>query len=298
MSSEDDQTQLHIDEIFVETHSPWMYRLAQRLLQDPALAEDAVQDAFIAAHQHSHRFEGRASVRTWLHRITINAALAIQRKRPTRSVDIEDLQPLFDADACRIEEPWGPLPTVDEITQQAELSDLVRRSVAALPESFRICLQLRDFEELSVKEVAAALDISEENVKVRTHRARSALKRLLEPLLRGKPIRETTAAPPPDEAKPTMMRKLKGLMLSNLPYMITCETFETFIDDYLDGELEDRTRRKFEFHIRTCRECREYLAAYERARELGRACADQDMGEVPEDLLTAVVATLQAQQER
>ncbi len=293
MSAEDASAQLVIDTAFVEAHSPWMYQLAQRLLQDTALAEDAVQDAFVAAYRHSKRFEGRAAVRTWLHRITINAALAIQRKRTVRTVDIDDLQPLFDANECRIEAPWGQMPTVDEVMQRAELAALVRQSVAALPEAFRICLQLRDFEELSVKEVADALEISEENVKVRTHRARAALKRLLEPLLRGRPVTDIADTTPTDDTRPTMMRKIKGLMLANMPYMITCEQFESFIADYLEGDLPAGLRRKFDFHIRFCRECREYLAAYERTRALGRASADVDMSEVPEDLLAAVTTALQ-----
>jgi hypothetical protein len=203
------------------------------------------------------------------------------------------LQPLFDANACRIEEPWGQLRTIDEVMEQAELTAFVRQSVETLPEDYRVCLQLRDFEELSVKEVSEVLRISEENVKVRTHRARSALKRLLEPLLRGKPIQEITAAHLPEELKPSLARIAKGVMMAYMPMMITCQQFEDFIMDYLEDALPQGKRKAFEFHIRTCRECREYLAAYQRTREIARETVRvTTLDDVPEDLLAAVIKTL------
>lgn len=88
-------------------------------------------------------------------------------------------------------------------------------------------------------------------------------------------------------------RVMKGAMLRNLPLMITCREFEDFLLDYLEGNLPPRQRRIFEVHIAICRECREYLAAYREAIELGRqAFEDPAAGPpeaVPEDLITAVL---------
>jgi len=287
-------TPLKVDRAFVLEHGPWMLGLANRVLLDPHLAEDAFQEALMAVHSKGNDFDGRADVRTWLYRVTINAALTLRRKRATNECNIDDLQPDFDANACRIEEPWPMLRTTDEVLEEAELTSYVRRSVEALPEAYRICLQLRDFEELSVREVSEILEISIENVKVRTHRARSALKRLLEPLLRGGSVSDIASAPLPAEAVPTVSRIAKGVMMAYMPMMITCRQFEDFIMDYLEGALTKRTRKIFEFHIRACRECREYLAAYQRTRDIARETAlVSTLNEVPEDLIEAVASTLE-----
>jgi len=93
------------------------------------------------------------------------------------------------------------------------------------------------------------------------------------------------------------MRRLKGMML-RLPLMLTCEEFEAFIDGYIDDELSASERRRFEWHIRLCKECRDYIAAYQAARELsigvGGAIAP-NLPEVPDDLVDAIVATRQSE---
>lgn len=92
---------------------------------------------------------------------------------------------------------------------------------------------------------------------------------------------------------PGIRRRLKGMMLKHVHYMITCQEFEAFILGYLDGELSARQRRIFEWHLRICRECREYLAAYRAAMAAGRAVLpspdDPVPDDVPEDLVKAVL---------
>ncbi len=77
------------------------------------------------------------------------------------------------------------MATPDEILERADRRAFVRSQIDHLPESYRIVLQLRDIEDMTTQEVAEALELSETNVKVRLHRARSALKKLLEPVLKG-----------------------------------------------------------------------------------------------------------------
>jgi anti-sigma factor RsiW len=93
--------------------------------------------------------------------------------------------------------------------------------------------------------------------------------------------------------KTEMMRWAKGLMLKRMHRMITCTEFEDFVLQYLDDELSVRQRSMFEFHLRICRECREYLAAYQRTVEIGHAAfkdANQAVPEdVPEDLIKAIL---------
>lgn len=94
-------------------------------------------------------------------------------------------------------------------------------------------------------------------------------------------------------------RRLKGLMLRRVHYMMTCKEFEDFVLRYLDGEISGKQKTMFEWHLRLCRECREYLAAYERTREITVAVlAEPDAPvapDVPEDLITAI---LEAREER
>jgi anti-sigma factor RsiW len=96
--------------------------------------------------------------------------------------------------------------------------------------------------------------------------------------------------------KRNLLRWLKGLMLRRMHRMITCEEFEGFILAYLDDELPQRQRTIFELHIRLCRECRDYLAAYRRTTELSRAVmlspSDRVADDVPQDLIEAVLKSL------
>lgn len=173
-------------EALVRRHGGWMLALAFRYLHDRALAEDCVQEAFSNAFSRLAAFEHRSSLKTWLNRIVVNQALMKLRARPAGDgADISGLQPVFDADACRIEAPWARIPTPEQIVGEARMRALVRRKIEELPEGYRNVLMLRDIEEMSTSEAAEALGLSEANVKVRLHRARAALKQLLEPMLRG-----------------------------------------------------------------------------------------------------------------
>ncbi len=173
-------------EKLVRAHIGWMLALARRLLRDPELAEDAVQEAFISAFRGFADFEGRAQIRTWLHRITVNACLSkLRQLKRLAEHSIDDLLPEFDQLDCRVEAHWPYLVSLNEILESDEQQTRVRRAIDELPESYRVVIQLRDIEGYSTAEVASMLEITEANVKVRLHRARSALKKLLEPILRG-----------------------------------------------------------------------------------------------------------------
>jgi RNA polymerase sigma-70 factor (ECF subfamily) len=173
-------------EQLVRDNIAWMLALAERMLRDRSLAEDAVQEAFISALRGLDSFEGRSSIKTWLHRITVNASLTkLRQLKRLGEKSIDEHLPEFDRQDCRIEAPWTYLASVQEILENAELRARVTAGIDELPDSYRIVLQLRDIEGYATSEVAALLEISEANVKVRLHRARSALKKLLEPILRG-----------------------------------------------------------------------------------------------------------------
>jgi RNA polymerase sigma-70 factor (ECF subfamily) len=164
----------------------WMLALARRMLGDEALAEDVVQDAFMAAFHGLPTFDGRSSLKTWLHRITVNASLMkLRQLKRLGEQSIDEFLPEFDRYDCRIEAPWSNLARAEDILEKEQLRALVSEKVGALPDAYRIVLQLRDIEGYDTGEVAELLDISASNTKVRLHRARAALKKLLEPVLRG-----------------------------------------------------------------------------------------------------------------
>jgi RNA polymerase sigma-70 factor (ECF subfamily) len=173
-------------EQLVRDNIGWMLALANRILRDKALAEDAVQNSFIAAFHGYSKFQGRSSIKTWLNRITVNECLMGLRKHKRLSeFPINEYLPEFDSYECRIEAPWPQLASAEEILDDTRLKSLVAEKISMLPESYRIVFELRDIQEYSTGEVAKLLNISDSNVKVRLHRARAALKKLLEPILRG-----------------------------------------------------------------------------------------------------------------
>jgi RNA polymerase sigma-70 factor (ECF subfamily) len=170
-------------ERLVRQYSPRMLAVAKRFLASEAEAQDCVQEAFLSAFKALGRFEERASLGTWLHRITVNAALAKLRKRPAQPEEsIDDLLPRFSESGARLD-PAAPLPpSVEQLVTQQEVRERVAQKIRELPELYRTVLLLRDVEGFDTREVAAAMNASEEAVKTRLHRARAALKKLLEPL--------------------------------------------------------------------------------------------------------------------
>lgn len=168
----------------VRTHAGRMLAVARRFLSDEHEAQDAVQEAFASAFKAIGRFRGDSSLGTWLHRIVVNAALKRVKELEQRAeTDLDSLLPLFDQAACRLEPLQGPLVPVDRLLAQQETRKRVRGAIARLPDSYRAAILLRDIEGYSTNEAAEKLGISPGALKVRLHRGRSALKRLLEPIL-------------------------------------------------------------------------------------------------------------------
>ena len=171
-------------ERFVRRHTGWMFAVAARILGDGGLAEDAVQNAYSNIFKSLATFQGQASLKTWMHRIVINEALMLARRQKRYRIEsLEQLLPEFDRSGCRIEPAWTTIETPETLLRQTETLNTVRRHVDQLPDNYRIVLLLRDIEELSTADVANLLDLSEATVKIRLHRARAALKKLLQPLI-------------------------------------------------------------------------------------------------------------------
>jgi RNA polymerase sigma-70 factor (ECF subfamily) len=173
-------------EMLVRTYGGRMLAVAQRFLRHDDDARDALQDAFLSAFRSIGQFEAGSRLSTWLHRITVNAALMklrTRRRKPEEPID--DLLPKFLEDGHRAD----PGPAWREPAQVAlerrETRQLVRDCIDRLPESYRTVLLLRDIEERDTEETAALLGVTPNAVKIRLHRARQALRELLDPHFTG-----------------------------------------------------------------------------------------------------------------
>ena len=171
-------------EELVRAYGSRMLAVARRFLSNEEDARDAVQDAFLSAFRSIGRFEGQARLSTWLHRIVVNAALMklrTRRRKPEQS--IEELLPGFLEDGHLAQPILEWRKPAEDPVEREQLRALLRESIDRLPEGYRNVLLLRDIEELDTEETARMMNISVAAVKTRLHRARLALRGLLEPHL-------------------------------------------------------------------------------------------------------------------
>ena len=157
-------------------HNQRLFRLARGILRDDAEAEEAVQEGYLRAFTHLDGFKGEASLATWLARIVANEALArLRRRRPT--VDIEDADALLLAESETTVARTEPSP--EQALARREIRRAIEGAVDALPAPFRTVFILRAIEQLSIAETAASLEIPEDTVKTRFHRANRLLRQHL-----------------------------------------------------------------------------------------------------------------------
>jgi RNA polymerase sigma-70 factor, ECF subfamily len=171
-------------EELVRVHSGRLLSVARRMLRNEEDARDVVQEGFLSAFRAIQRFNGDCRLSTWLHRIVVNAALMKIRTRSRRPEEsIEDMLPRFLEDGHHAEptSDWG---SANALLEQRETRERVRAAIDQLPESYRTVLMLRDIEELDTAETAQLLGLTPNTVKIRLHRARQALAKVLEPSFR------------------------------------------------------------------------------------------------------------------
>jgi RNA polymerase sigma-70 factor (ECF subfamily) len=173
-----------------------MLRIAQLYVRSRAVAEDVVQDAWVAVFNGIGRFEGRSSLKTWLFRILTNTAKtrAVREGRsiPFSALAGDDGEPTVDPDRFlgpeeRFPGHWGSPPSSwgepEERLVASETLDVIRAAIDKLTPSQALVITMRDIEGLSSEEVCNALDITETNQRVLLHRARAKVRRALEDYL-------------------------------------------------------------------------------------------------------------------
>lgn len=151
-------------DVLVRRYAERLWLLAFRTLDHREDAADAVQETFVSALRHAHRYRGDSEVSTWLHRITVNACLDRIRRRRTRAVE-----PLAGHD----------LPTPRDGIDDHLTRLTVAEALATLPDGHRLAVVLVDVHGFSIGEAAAILGVAEGTIKSRCARARGRLAGLL-----------------------------------------------------------------------------------------------------------------------
>ena len=155
-----------------------VFRIANHITQNREDAEDVVQDAFLKAYQKLDQFQGNSKFYTWIVRIAVNEALMKLRKRKSdKLVSMDEDVETDEGTITREFADWSPNP--EQQYNQAELNDILSRTIQGLPTSFRTVFVLRDVEGLSTEETAEMLGLSVPAVKSRLLRARLQLRERL-----------------------------------------------------------------------------------------------------------------------
>lgn len=161
-------------EIIVRRLNPYLYKIGRSYNYDHDDTQDLMQDTFIDAYKSLSQFEGRANFKTWIIRIMINNCYRKKEKssfKNERTLEIhEHAQPLYAT----------MKQDTQHIVQNRELGHILEEALGQLAEDYRMVFSLREINGLSVAETASVLNITEENVKVRLHRAKSMLRKEVE----------------------------------------------------------------------------------------------------------------------
>lgn len=167
--------------LLMRRHNQMLYRVARSILRDDAEAEDAVQEAYLAAFRNIAGFRGGSRLSTWLVRIAINESYARLRKRkragvvlPFDSQSGSGIEGRQDVEEGAMTDTTTEQP--DAAASRGEVRRLLERNVDELPEQFRTAFILREVEEMSVEEAAACLGVPAATVRSRAFRARALLR--------------------------------------------------------------------------------------------------------------------------
>lgn len=165
----------------VRNYSSKMYAVARRLLPNDDDAKECLQQTFIQVFNKIHTFRRDASLTTWLHRITVNCALMILRAQKKRkTVPLDEFTQNYNEYGERTSFADNAGNTLEHVIEQEETQTSINKIIRSLPEKYCNVIQLRDIQELSTKDTAEILEISEASVKTQLHRGRLLLKALLE----------------------------------------------------------------------------------------------------------------------
>ncbi|HXG32247.1 MAG TPA: sigma-70 family RNA polymerase sigma factor [Bryobacteraceae bacterium] len=176
-------------ERFVEAFRTRLFQYSLLVCGQREDAEEVAQETLLKVFENFDQLREPERIRPWIFRIAKNACLMKRRKSvyaPTRELSLEELMPAGDhsGEARKLEiADWSSLP--EQTVLRSELRKVLEEAIGELPEMYKSVLLLRDIEELSTQETAQILEVSEDVVKTRLHRARLAVRRRLDEYLRA-----------------------------------------------------------------------------------------------------------------
>jgi RNA polymerase sigma-70 factor (ECF subfamily) len=159
-------------EVIMRRYNQRLYRVTRSILGNDSEAEDVTQDAYVRSYTHLEQFDGRARFSTWLTKIAVHEALARLRKR-RKLVEIDAASEATE-EKMNLESK-APSPEQEVLNQTMKV--VLETAIDRLPQTYRSVFMLREVEGMNTAETAKCLDLSEETVKVRLHRARSLLRK-------------------------------------------------------------------------------------------------------------------------
>ena len=177
-------------EALLARHAGRVLRFTGKMCRDPEDAKDVAQETLIAAARSLPEFRGGSSVSTWLYTVARSFCIKKRRRSKFAPADVISLD-----DAVDLQRIAADAPAPEEVASARELGDAVSRALAKLEPTAREVVVLRDVEGLSAPEVAEVLGIGVEAVKSRLHRARVALRAILEPHVRAAELGAATGCP-------------------------------------------------------------------------------------------------------
>lgn len=174
---------------FIDHFRPKIFQYSRLMCRDREDAEEVAQEALLKAFENLNQLREPERVRPWVFRIAKNACLMKRRKSvfaPSRELSLDEFMPAADGsgEERRLQiADWSNLPETTVL--RSEMSQVLQEAIGELPENYRPVLLLRDVEELSTQETAQILDLSEDVVKQRLHRARLAVRKKLDDYLQA-----------------------------------------------------------------------------------------------------------------
>jgi RNA polymerase sigma-70 factor (ECF subfamily) len=155
-------------EVLMRRYNQRLYRVVRSIMGNSNEIEDAIQQAYVNAYFHLDQFAERARFATWLTKIAVHEALArARRHRPADGRDAID---------PKMVEPLSQQPDPEHQAFASEVAAMLEAAVESLPENYRVVFMLREIEGLSTTDTAECLEINEDTVKTRLHRARGLLR--------------------------------------------------------------------------------------------------------------------------
>jgi RNA polymerase sigma-70 factor, ECF subfamily len=246
-------------EELLESLAPSIHRFGLRMCRNAVDAEDVLQDTLLSVATHLSDFEGRSSLSSWVFALTRSACSRKRRGLKNRPAESTDAIP----------EPEDGAPSPEQRAADKQLASTLATALEGLPEDYREVILLRDVEGLSAAEAAEALGVSVDALKSRLHRARSALRDVLSPLL--EPSR-----PAADSGCPDIL---------------------TLWSNKLEGDLSQADCATMERHMEACSRCGAACDALKRALGACRAVAADEVPAEVQARVKAAVRTAMSQKQ-